>query len=155
LAALGLVRVMHWIDESLGWELGLHPDVARTVLGTLAASMFTFVVFVCSALLIAVQLASAQLTPRIIAFVIRDPITRMSLTLFVFTFGFSVATVVRVTTTVPWLTVQVAVYTCVLSLAVFLFLIDHVCRLLRPSGILGAIGCLGRQVIEQVYPRSL
>ena len=56
------------------------------VLGTMASSMFTFIVFVSSALLVAVQLASAQLTPRIIALVFRDPVTKFSLTVFVFTF---------------------------------------------------------------------
>ena len=38
----------------------IEPDAARTVLITLASSMFTFVVFVSSALLIALQLASAS-----------------------------------------------------------------------------------------------
>ncbi len=121
----------------------------------MASSMFTFIVFVCSALLIAVQLASAQLTPRIIAIVFRDPVTKLSLTLFVFTFTFSLAVLVRINTTVPMLTARLSAYSSIACVGVFLFLIDHVGKWLRPSGALRAVALLGRAVIENVYPRRL
>jgi len=154
-AALVLVPVFHQIEKSLGGESPANPDAARALLGTLASSMFTFVVFVCSALLVAVQLASAQLTPRIIAIVFRDPITKATLTVFVFTFVFSLATLVRITDTVPVFTTRTAAYSCVASLVVFLYLIDHVGKALRPSGALRSVASLGREVIENVYPKRL
>src|SRR5262245_10321572 len=155
LAAMVCVRLLHWVELAWNWESRLDPDTARAVLGTIASSLFTFVVFVSSALLVAVQLASAQLTPRIIGLVFKDPVHRLALTLFVFTFTFSLGTLVRITTSVPWLTTQVAAYGCVLSLGVFLFMIDHVGKALRPSGALWAVARQGRQVIESVYPQSL
>jgi uncharacterized membrane protein len=155
LAALAAVRLLHGLEESMGWATGSHPDTARALLGTLASSMFTFVVFVSSALLVAVQLASAILTPRIIAIVFRDPVTKFSLTVFVFTFTFTLGALVRVTTSTPLLTTEVAAYSCVASLAVFLYLIDHVGKALRPSGALQAVARLGCKVIESVYPRRL
>src|SRR3954470_18956359 len=97
LAAVGAVRLLHWIEQELGWVSPVHPDTARAVLGTMASALFTSIVFVCSALLVAVQLASAQLTPRIIAIVFRDPVTKFSMTLFVFTFTFTLAAFLRVT----------------------------------------------------------
>jgi uncharacterized membrane protein len=154
-AALGAAWILHWIEEGMGWSSGFHPDTARTVLGTMAASMFTFMVFVSSSLLVAVQLASAQLTPRIIAMVFQDPVTKFSLTVFVVTFTFSLAVLVRVTTSVPLLTAQAAAYSCLASLAVFLYLIDHLGKSLRPSGALRSVARLGREVIERVYPRRL
>jgi uncharacterized membrane protein len=153
IAALGVVRLLHWIDAAMGWQSDIAPETARTVLGTMAASMFTFVVFVSSALLVIVQLASAQLTPRVIAFVFRDPVTRWSLTLFVFTFTFCLATLVRIAASVPLATVYVAAYGSVASLGVFLYLIDHVGHIVRPSGALRSVARLGREVIENVYPR--
>lgn len=48
-AALVAVPLAHGIEEAMGWEAALDPDAARTVVGTLAASMFTFIVFVSSA----------------------------------------------------------------------------------------------------------
>jgi uncharacterized membrane protein len=152
-AALMLVPLLHGLEQEMGWESTVMPETARAILGTMSASMFTFVVFVSSALLIAVQLASAQLTPRIIAFVFRDPITRLSLTLFVFTFTFCLATLVRINVSVPMLTTYAAAYGSALSLAVFLYLIDHVGHALRPSGALRSISRRGREVIEEVYPR--
>src|SRR5262245_50706849 len=147
------VRLIHWIDETMGLESHVDPEAMRSLLGTLAASMFTFVVFVCSALLIAVQLASAQLTPRIIAFVFRDPVTKLSLSLFVFIFTFSLSVLIRIKTTVPLLSAYVSAYGFMLSLVVFLYLVDHVGKVLRPSGALRTVGRLGRAVVESVYPR--
>jgi uncharacterized membrane protein len=153
--AIAAVPWLHDLEEKWGRESGINPETARTVLGMMASSMFTFIVFVCSALLIAVQLASAQLTPRIIAFVFRDPVTKFSLTVFVFTFTFALAVLVRTNTEVPLITARLSAYSCIACLGVFLFLIDHVGKWLRPSGALRAVALLGREVIEKVYPRRL
>ena len=40
-----------------------------------------------------------------------------------------------------------------MSVAVFLHLVDSVCKVLRPSGVLALAARLGREVIENVYPR--
>jgi uncharacterized membrane protein len=154
-AAIGVVRFLLWIEGMMGWEADFQPDSARAVLGTMASAMFTFIVFVSSALLVAVQLASSLLTPRIIAIVFKDPITKLALTVFVFTFTFSLATLVWVRTTVPLVTAHLAAYSCLASLGFFLYLIDHVGKSLRPSGALWAVASLGRAVIESVYPSRL
>jgi uncharacterized membrane protein len=154
-AALLLVRVLHWIDRTMGWESSFGADPVRTVLGTTASSMFTFIVFLSSALLVAVQLASGQLTPRIIALLFKAPVIRFSLTVFVFVFTVSMAVLVRVDTSVPWLTTQVTAYSFMASLVLFLYLIDHVGKSLRPSGALGAVAALGLRIIKDVFPRPL
>src|SRR5437016_4548287 len=154
-AAIGAVCVLRGVDAAIGWQSDFHPDTVRAVLSTMASSMFTFIVFVSSALLVAVQLASSQLTPRIIALVFKDPVTKVSLTAFVFTFTFSLGVLVRITTAVPPLTANLAAYSCLASLALFLYLIDHVGKALRPSGALRAVASLGREVVENVYPRRL
>jgi uncharacterized membrane protein len=155
LAALIAIRICHGIETALGWETDFHPDTVRSALDTMAASMFTFIVFVSSALLIAVQLASAQLSPRIIGLVFKDPITKACLTIFVFTFTFLLALLVRVESRVHGLTAYLAAYSSLACLGVFLYLLDHVGKALRPSGALWNVARLGRQVIETVYPRRL
>lgn len=152
-AALIAVRLLYRLDETFELRSSVDPEVMRTLMATLAGAMFTFVVFVCSALLIAVQLASAQLTPRIIAFVFRDPVTKVCLGLFVFIFTLSLAVLIRITTTVPLLSTYAATYGFMVCLVVFLFLVDHVGRALRPSGALRAVGSRGRRVIDDVYSR--
>jgi uncharacterized membrane protein len=155
LVAIAAVRLLHWIQSDLDWESPVTADTARAVLGTMAASLFTAIVFVCTALLVAVQLVSAALTPRIIGIVFRDPITKFALTLLVLVFTFSLSALIRISSTVPLLTTHVAAYSCVVCLAVFFFLIDHLGRVLRPSGALRAVAWLGRKVIESVYPQRL
>ena len=152
-AAWAAARVLHWIETEQGWVSDVDPDTARAVFGTMASSMFTFIVFVSSALLIAVQLASAQLSPRIIGIVFNDPVTKYSLTLFVFTFTLTLAGLVNIRASVPLLTARVTAYGGLFSLAAFLFLIDHVGKALRPSGALWAVAKRGRKVIATVYPR--
>jgi uncharacterized membrane protein len=155
LSAIVAVHLLHGIEEEMGWQSSISPSTAQAVLGTMASSMFTFMVFVSSALLIAVQLASSQLTPRIIALFFRSPITKYSLIVFVFTFTFTLAVLLRVGNSVPPLTSHLAAYSCLLSLVVFFYLIDHMGKALRPSGTLGTVAWLGREVIESVYPRRL
>jgi uncharacterized membrane protein len=152
-AAVVAVRLFHWLEVEMGWKSNLPPSTAQTVLATMASAMFTFIVFVSSALLVAVQLASSQLTPRIIAIVFRDPVTRISLVVFVFAFTFTLAALVRVTDSVLPFTTRIAAYSCLVSLGMFLYLIDHVGKALRPSGALWSVAAWGREVIESVYPR--
>lgn len=154
-AALIAVRLLHWLEASMAWEAGLKPETALSVLGALAGAMFTFIVFVCSSLLLVVQLASAQLSPRVIATMFRDPVTKLTLAVFVFTFTFVLSAMTRIGTSVPLLVTQVAAYGCAASIGVFLYLIDHVSKMLRPSGALHAVASLGHQVIDEVYPQSL
>lgn len=153
--AMATVRILHGIEVEMGWKEEFDPSTMMTVMGTLAASMFTLIVFVCSALLISVQLASASLTPRFIGLVFKNPVIKYSLTLFVFTFTLTLGALLRIKGAVPTLTAYAAVYSCILSLILFIYLVDEVGRSLRPSGALKLVARLGRDVIKNVYPRLL
>ena len=155
LVAIAAIRVLHATETEMGWVATLDPDTARAVLGTLASALFTSIIFVCTALLVAVQLASAALSPRIIGIVFRDPVTKSSLTLLAFTFTFSLSALLRIKTSVPLLTVQTAVYANLFCLAAFLYLIDHMGKALRPSGALRSVASQARAVIDNVYPHRL
>jgi uncharacterized membrane protein len=150
--AILLARVCHRLEASHGWESSFDPDTMRAVLGTLAGAMFTFIVFICSSLLLVVQLASAQLTPRIIAILFQDSVTKLTLSLFVFTFAFTISTMLSIKTSVPLLTAEIAAWSSAVCLCVFLYLIDHVGKFLRPSGALQSVASRAHRVIESVYP---
>jgi uncharacterized membrane protein len=154
-AALLLVRLVYRFDEVTGWEPGFDPDTIRAVLGNLAGAMFTFIVFVCSSLLLVVQLASAQLTPRVIGVLFRDPVTKLTLSMFVFTFTFAMSALIRIGASVPPLATLIAAYSSAVCLGLFLYLIDRVGRNLRPSGALHSVARQAHQIIENVYPRRL
>jgi uncharacterized membrane protein len=152
-AALLMNPLIRRVDQFLGWTAAIGPEGARALLGTLASSMLTFIVFVFSILLVAVQLASAQLTPRIIAIIYRTGIIRLSLTVFVFAFTYSLAALSRIEGAVPQLSAWVAAYSCVASIGVFLYMIDYVGKSLRPVSLLTRIGREAQDVIRSVYPR--
>ena len=154
-SALASVRCIHWIEDHAGWQSTLDPSATLALFATLAGSMLTFIVFLSSTLLLVMQLASAQLSPRIIRIVFQDRVTRFALTLFTFTFTSTLAVLLRINASVPVLTTYVAAGLCLLSIVTFLFLIDHVGRLMRPSGALQVVARLGHEVIRSVYPRRL
>src|SRR5438128_1204550 len=72
-AGIVAVRLLTGLDRALGWESNISRETAMTIMGTVASSMFTLLVLVCSAVLVSVQLASGQLTPRIIILLYRNP----------------------------------------------------------------------------------
>jgi uncharacterized membrane protein len=79
----------------------------------------------------------------------------MTLSMFVFTFVFATAALLRVGGTVPRLTANIAAYSAAACIGLFLYLIDRVGRLLRPSGALQSVATQAHEVIDHVYPRRL
>ena len=74
----------------------------------LASSMLTFLVFVLSSMIIVVQLASAQLTPRIISLAFSKRQVKTALGIFTFSYIYSLAALGRIEQTVPQLPVALA-----------------------------------------------
>jgi uncharacterized membrane protein len=144
-------------ETYFGWTTNISLDTARLIMSMVASSMFTLIALVCSAVLVAVQLASAQLTPRIIAIVYRDPFRKMALALFTFTFTFSVGVLARLEASqpMPLLSGYVAAYGFLLNLALLLVFVDGMGKSLRPSSALRTVGLLGRGVVTAVYPHWL
>ncbi|MFL6229978.1 MAG: DUF2254 domain-containing protein [Pyrinomonadaceae bacterium] len=154
-AGLVSVTLLSRLEDAYGLEMDVSLDTARTVMGVVASSMFALLVLVCSAVLVAVQLASAQLTPRVIALIYRDTFRKVALSLFVFNFTFSVGVLVRLEGAVPLLTGYIAAYGFLLNLSIFLYFVDGVGKMLRPSSVLRSIALSGREVVASVYPRPL
>jgi uncharacterized membrane protein len=153
-----LIRIVGWLDDWLQWSWSWKLDVATvdTTLETVVSATVAFIVFAFSSLLVAIQIASAQLTPRIIATtLLRDNTIRMIIALFVLTLAFSVGTLARAQDTVPYLLLTVAVLLAGASTVAFIYLIDYAARLLRPVSIVWRLGQQGITVIEQVYPSKV
>jgi uncharacterized membrane protein len=148
-------RLLHLLDAWLvypfdGWGLSGAEAMVQTVI-TLTLS---FLVFTFGSLLVAIQVASGQLTPRIIATtLLRDKVVRYSVGLFVFTLVFAVGIVGRTEKTVHQFPVLVTGLLGLLCMADFLYLIDYAARLLRPVSIGDRVGKMGLAVIESVYSR--
>ena len=99
--SLAASSLLGWIDARLQWQWGwqLDIDVVQNVLQMFVAAMLSFIVFTFGSLLVAVQIASAQLTPRIIATVLlRDNTIRIIAALFVLSFVFDLGLLARTQT---------------------------------------------------------
>ena len=152
--ALAATRLLVWLDPHLDWSfLGLSEAGARATLEAIISATLAFVVFTFGSLLVAIQVASSQLTARIIATtLLRDNVVRYTVGLFIFTFLFALSSLNKVSSAVNQLVVFVAASLGVVCFAAFFYLIDYASRLLRPISILGRVGNAGLQVIEDVYP---
>jgi len=146
--------VVRWLDGWLGWRfVGLRPAGAQALYETVVTLTLSFTVFTFGSLLVAIQVASGQLTPRIIATtLLRDNVVRYSVGLFVFTLIFAVSALNRQDDAVPELVAFIVSMLGVACMATFLFLIDYAARLLRPVSIVARVGGEGLGVIDVVYP---
>ena len=155
LVALLANQLAQSADRFLGWQAPAAVVGFQSVLTALASAMLTFIVFVLSILLLAVQLASAQLTPRVIAHFYRSWTLRLSLSVFVFVFTFDLAVLARVGGSVPALSGYLATFGTVAAIGVFLYMIERVGKSLRPISVLTSVGRVGHDVIEAVYPHRV
>lgn len=149
------IRLVFWLQEWLGWVpwFGITATGTAEALNTIETLTVSFIVFTFGSILIAIQVASGQLTPRIIATaLLRNNVIRFTVGLFTFTMLFAVGTGARMGPVAYHPAVTIAWALGILSIAAFLFLIDYTARLLRPISIVWRIGEQGIEVINSVYP---
>jgi uncharacterized membrane protein len=143
------------IDETTAL-FGFTMAGARSALETIVTLNLSFLVFTFSSLLVAIQVASGQYTPRIIATtILRDNEIRFTAGYFVFTLLFAG----RLLSTMGGETVYqydtfIAGVLGLVSVVVFLYLIDYAARFLRPVSIVQRVGESGMAVLQSVYPDS-
>ncbi|HBZ70482.1 MAG TPA: DUF2254 domain-containing protein [Deltaproteobacteria bacterium] len=146
------IAYVHQLD--FGWIPGFVVNREGTIAlaDYLISSSIAFVVFTFSSLIVAIQVASGQLTPRIIATtLLRDRVIRWSVGLFVYVLLLAIGIKARVDT-VPRFLVSTSAIFGLVSVVAFMFLIDHAARLLRPVNIVWRLAQQGLVVIDDVYP---
>jgi len=156
LAALICAPLTRGLDHLLRMPfLDFGIQGARAAMGMIAGAMLTFVVFFFSVVLLTVQIASGNLSPRIIARPFQLPVLKVSLSLFVFTFAYGIATLGRLEERVNQLQVFVTLLLSIASVGIFLFVVEHVGKTLRPVSVVTAVAREGYAVIQNIYPLPL
>jgi uncharacterized membrane protein len=157
--AASMLTAMLCAPEIRRLDARLHPhfygfgvEGARAAVGLIAASMLSFIVFFFSVLLLTVQIASVNLSPRVISRPFQSGVVKAALGLFVFTFVYGVATLARVEDRVPQLPVFITVVMSVISIGTFLFVVERVGKQLRPTMVVASVAQEGLHVIRTVYP---
>jgi uncharacterized membrane protein len=143
------------IDEATAF-FGLTMAGARSGLETIVTANLSFLVFTFGSLLVAIQVAGGQYTPRIIATtILQDNPIRFTVGYFVFTLLFSQRVLSKMSdSTVHQFNTFIAGVLGLCSVIVFLYLIDHAARFLRPVSIVYRLGQSGIAVIQSVYPEE-
>ena len=152
-AALVVSPAIRKIDDLTRWRvMGYTPEAARSLLNAITPATLTFIVLILSTLLLTIQLASSQLSPRLIGGLLSRRPVRVCLAVFVFSFVYCAAVLGRVEDRVPQLSIAVAIGLTLISVAAGLYLVDYMAKELRPVRMLARTAAIGRKVIEQVYP---
>ncbi len=150
------IRVLDVLDPLVGWSFYAGTvGGAPAVLDAIVTLVLTFLVFTFGSLLVAVQVASGQLTPRVIApTLLRNNVVRYTVGLFVFTLLLAIGMSSRVEVSVNQLAYAITIVAALGCIVAFLYLIDYAARLMRPVSITALVGEQGLKVIEAVYARK-
>ena len=150
------IKLLTLLDQWIPWDLTiLEVDGARALFQTVISLTLSFMVFTFGSLLVAIQIAGGQLTPRIIATtLLRDKVIKYTVGLHVFTMLLAITALNRTSGSVFELVTVTVALLGIASLASFLFLIDYSARLLRPVRIVALVCDEGMEVIRGVYPEA-
>lgn len=152
-AALLAAPLTRALDQDGGFTLMSYGlEGSKAITGALASSLLSFMVFTISIILLVIQIASGQLSPRIIERILESHLVKAALSVFVFSFTYTLAVLGRIEDRVPQLPVLLAVLLSLLSIAVFLYLIQKTGQTLRPVAILHHVAAATRVAIDAVYP---
>jgi uncharacterized membrane protein len=126
------------------------------VLDRIFSLSLSCLVFTFGSLLVAIQVAGGQYTPRIIATtLLRDNVIRWIVGLFVFTMLWVNRTMLQLGNIpdVPQFQVFLGIVFGLISIVAFMVLIDYSAKLLRPVSLVRRVAEQGLGVIESVYPK--
>ncbi len=168
LSALGAVllgMILLAVDRRLSGSAtsiflyGGSAEGARSVLSTIAQSMLTFTGLVFTITMLVLQLASSQLSPRVMRTFLRDRSNQAVLGLFVATFVYTLVVLREVragvdgtVAFVPGLSIWVGFALLLGSVGAFVFYIDHMAHSIRATTIIARIASETRQALEHMYP---
>ncbi|MEQ8203876.1 MAG: DUF2254 domain-containing protein, partial [Smithellaceae bacterium] len=133
----------------------LSAAEAHAVLDRIFTINLSCLVFTFGSLLVAIQVAGGQYTPRIIATtLLRDNVIRCIVGFFVFTMLWANRTMIQLghLDVVPQFQLFLTMVFGLGAIIAFILLIDYAAKLLRPVSLVGRIGEQGIAVIKSIYP---
>lgn len=137
---------------SWAWPGDHHSAIA--FLQVVAGSVITVTSLTFSLVVVALQLASQQFSPRLLREFTRDLITQVVLAVFVTTFVVAVTVLREVDggQPLPRLGLALTFVLVLLSISALLGFLGHIARLVRVDTMMAAVHRETRQVIERQYP---
>ncbi|MCB0857461.1 MAG: DUF2254 domain-containing protein [Solirubrobacterales bacterium] len=149
------------IDDWLGFQLPAlafdSQSSTRSLLETIGTATVSVAGLSFSVTIVALTLASSQLSPRVLRTFRGDRLSQTTLALFLGTFVYCLTLLVRLGVTnggreVPDLSVTLAVLLAFSSFLTFAFFIAHIVNMLEPSTVVDGIYQDGVSLSENRYP---
>ncbi len=135
------------------------PDAALGVLTTVATSMVSLTALVLTIVLVAVQLAMGQFSPRIVQRLLQDRPSQIAIGLFVATFVHALLAIREVEPgdpgepdQVPGAAVLATFVLALACIATLVMYVHHVGQALRVSALVELAGKDTRRLLDKVYP---
>jgi uncharacterized membrane protein len=135
------------------------PDAALGILSTVATSMVSLTALVLTIVLVVVQLAMGQFSPRIVQRLLSDRPSQLAIGLFVATFVHTLLAIREVEPgdpgepgQVPGVAVLATFVLALASIAVLVMYVHHVGQALRVSALVELAGGETRRLLERIYP---
>lgn len=146
-------------DRHPWWAFSGDPAAAQEVLSTIATAVLTFTGLVFSIMIVALQLASSQFSPRVMRTFLRDRGTQATLAIFVGTFVYTLAVLQSVRegapedpATVPGEGVSIALVLSVVTILTFVYFVHHIATSIRVVSIIDAVAHETRRLIDRLFP---
>ena len=143
------------LPEDWGFGNLARTSTADALLQVMASSMLTFVGVVFAITLVALQLASAQLSPRVLRTFVRSPVTKTAFGVFLASFAFALTALAFDnvdSAAAASRTVVVSIAMLALSVAVFLVYVTATMRLLEVGWVITAVAHEARATINRAFP---
>lgn len=135
------------------------PDSALMILTTVATSMVSLTALVLTIVLVVVQLAMGQFSPRLVQRLLRDKPSQFAIGLFVATFVHTLLALREIEPgepgepgQVPGTAVLATFVLSLASIAVLVMYVHHVGQALRVSALVELAGDQTRKLVDKVYP---
>jgi uncharacterized membrane protein len=136
----------------------VKAENAEALLAAIATATLTFVAILFSVTIVALQLASQQMSPRVMRVFARSTLTKLTLGLFMGTFAFSLGRLATLELSTsaddasPVLSVLVAVALTLVSLGLFLAFANRIVQLMSVDRLIDEVAAATRAVIETEFP---
>lgn len=147
-------RLILWLVPDPQWPRFDEVDVEglRVSMAAFASSMLTFMVYAVSALLLAVQLASGQITPRLIRLTFSRWEMKFAASVFVFAFGITMVALANTSEQSRHAAlIMLAIAGNIAAVAVFFWFVEEVGLGLRPVTVLQKVFADGKDAMDGVY----
>lgn len=158
-AAVGLVFALEAVDRSVAPDLGLFSfgdaDSARSVLTTIATVTVSVVGIAFSVVVVALQLSSQQLSPRVLRTFQNDRLNQATLAAFLGAAVYSLVLLTQLSTGVPEIAVFASIVWALAALGLFVAFVEHAITSLQAATVIARIAADGREALEGDYPAGV